>query len=199
MQMKKTMKTRFETVAVLAAVCVVLPCAHALAQEAGEAEAKAAAPISPDKVVLGGAKIDDAAIERAQDPEMAAYRSAVAARAAKRDENMARVNEKISQIAKRKAEIVKEDEEAGALAESIEKLSAELEEKTIALEKIYGEDEKLNGLQRGLDAARADMAASQRAVRDEIRRQHAERRLVAQRVAAREAEEEKQGEAGANE
>lgn len=187
--MTKTNRNRIEMTAIFAAVCVLIPLSHGVAQEASkpfEVELPAVVDggsTNPVHAALGEMKIDEAAMKRAQDETMLEYRTGVMEKASRRDANMARIAEITGQIEQRKAEIVKEDTEAGSLKESIGKLSKELEENTIALEKIYGGDDKLNELYKGLDDARADMVASQKAVRDEIRRQHAERRLVAQKVA----------------
>ena len=52
--------------------------------------------------------------------------------------------------------------------------------KKAALVKIYMDDEKLLELQAGMDMAREDVRRTQAEVRETIRRQHAERRAVAE-------------------
>ena len=146
------------------------------ADEAGQSAAV-------DKLVAGNApavEVDEAAKARVQDPIMMDYRAEAAKAASERDKKVARLTEISKSMEERKAQILKENEEAAELAAAVAELETELAAKKAALGKIFMDDEKLLELQAGMDMAREDVRRTQAEVRETIRRQHAERRAVAE-------------------
>ncbi len=117
---------------------------------------------------------------RVQDPIMMDYRAEAAKAASERDKKVARLTEISKSMEERKAQILKENEEAAELAAAVAELETELAAKKAALGKIFMDDEKLLELQAGMDMAREDVRRTQAEVRETIRRQHAERRAVAE-------------------
>lgn len=150
------------------------------ADEVGQA---AAGPAAVDKLVAGNApavEVDEAAKARVRDPIMMDYRAEAAKAASERDKKVARLTEISKSMEERKAQILKENEEAAELAAAVAELETELAAKKAALGKIFMDDEKLLELQAGMDMAREDVRRTQAEVRETIRRQHAERRAVAE-------------------
>ena len=149
-------------------------------EESAKSVAAASGAGEASQITAPAAKIDEAAKARAKDPRMIDYRAEASKVASERDKKMAKLTEINKSIEERKAQILVENEEAAELAASVAELEKGLAEKKAALVKIYMDDENLLELQAGMDMAREDVRRTQAEVRETIRRQHAERRAVAE-------------------
>lgn len=95
-----------------------------------------------------------------------------------RDEQLAEVGKINEQMTARREAIIAENEEAAALKAEIAELDKALEEKSGALAAILDGDEALQALRVKLGEAQVAFRVSQIKLREEVARQHRERRLL---------------------
>ena len=135
--------------------------------KAQEAEKTSMTPIPNDAVVA----------------ELEASRRVLMEMKAPRDQHMAEAGELAKQVEARRSAILTENEEAAKLKADIAELDKVLEEKMQSLQAVFDADSELAALQVKMQAARDNFGKNQLKLREEIARQHRERRLAMQKAA----------------
>ncbi len=115
--------------------------------------------------------------------ELEASRRVIMEMKAPRDQQMAAVGEITKQIEARRKAILETNEEAAKLTADIAELDKTLEEKVLALTAVFDADQELAKLQIKMQEARDNFGKSQLKLREEIARQHRERRLAIEKAA----------------
>ena len=143
----------------------------ATTDKAKDAEKMIVAPTTPDAVAA----------------ELEASRRVIMEMKAPRDQHMAAAGELANQIEARRKTILEENKDAAKLSTDIAEMDKTLEEKTVALKAIFEADEKLAALQVKMEEERNNFGKNQLKLREEIARQHRERRLAMEAAQQKEA------------
>lgn len=108
-----------------------------------------------------------------------------------RDKHMAAVGELEKKVEARRKAILEENKDAAQLSVDIAKLDQELQAKAVALNAVFDADTELAALQVKVQEERENFGKTQLKMREEISKQHRERRLAMEKAkeAAAKAEE----------
>ncbi len=186
-------------------VSVLICAGSAFAQEAAKAPADETAK-TPEKVIVtpvANATVEVAAknaeevivVPSSQEEavaEIEASRRVIMEMKAPRDQHMAVAGEISKQIEARRKAIAEKNEDAAKLTTEIAELDKTLQEKIVALQAIFDADEALAKLQVKMQEVRDDFGKSQLKLREEISRQHHERRLAMEAAQQKQAAEQKE-------
>ncbi len=132
-----------------------------------EAEGLIVAPVATDAVAA----------------ELEASRRVLMEMKTPRDQQMAAVGQITKQMEARRKTILEENQDAAKLSADIAELDKMLEEKMLALKAVFDSDPELVTLQAKVQEARDSFGKSQLKLREEIARQHRERRLAMEKAA----------------